>query len=115
MLAAWLHNLNPDLLHIGRFSVKWYGISYVLSALAGYWLYRKLAERGRTDVAPSKVADMITAVGFFGVLLGGRIGWILFYGIHQNHDADPWYWWLRVWEGGMASHGGILGIVIVTF
>ncbi len=93
---------------------RWYGLSYVLSALVGYWLYRRLAVRGYTDVAPGKVGDMVTWVGLFGVLLGGRIGWIWFYGKHQDHGTDPW-WWTRVWEGGMSSHGGIYGIVIVTF
>jgi phosphatidylglycerol---prolipoprotein diacylglyceryl transferase len=115
VLAAWLHTLDPDIVHIGRFSLKWYGLSYVLSALFGYWLYRRLAERKYTDIAPARVADFITWIGILGVIAGGRIGWILFYGLKQNHENDPWYWWLRVWEGGMSSHGGILGIVIVTY
>jgi phosphatidylglycerol:prolipoprotein diacylglycerol transferase len=115
VLAAWLHTLDPFIFRVGDFGPRWYGLSYVLSALIGYWLYRRLAQRGYTDIPPAKVADFITWVGLFGVLLGGRIGWILGYGMFQKHPPGDQWWWLRVWEGGMASHGGILGIVIVTY
>jgi phosphatidylglycerol---prolipoprotein diacylglyceryl transferase len=114
VLAAWLHTLDPFVFRVGDFGPRWYGLSYVLSALIGYWLYRRLAQRGYTDLPAEKVADFITWVGLFGVLLGGRLGWILLYGLFQDHAGDR-LWWLRVWKGGMASHGGILGIVIVTY
>jgi phosphatidylglycerol---prolipoprotein diacylglyceryl transferase len=114
VLAAWLHSIDPEIIRIGPVSLKWYGLSYVLSALAGYWLYRRLAARNYTDIAPARVADFITYIGVFGVMIGGRVGWILFYGVKQEHAGDPW-WWLKVWEGGMSSHGGILGIVLATY
>lgn len=114
MFAAWLQNLDPFIFSINGFGPRWYGLSYVVSALVGYWLYKRLAERGYADIPPSKVADLITWVGLLGVLLGGRLGWIIFYGSHQDHGGDQ-FWWARVDKGGMASHGGILGIVVVTF
>ena len=101
--------------HINGYGPRWYGLSYVAAALCGFWLYRHLARRGYTDIPPQKVADLITWVGLFGVLLGGRIGWIIFYGRYAQHAPDDYWWWIRVDQGGMASHGGILGIVIVTF
>ena len=113
VFAVWLHHLDPFVFQFNGIGPRWYGLSYVLSALAGYWLYCWLAKRGYTDLAVAKVADFITWIGLFGVLLGGRIGWIVFYGWGEIHDT-PW-WWLQVWKGGMASHGGILGIVVVTF
>jgi phosphatidylglycerol:prolipoprotein diacylglycerol transferase len=115
VFAVWFHNLDPFVFRTGDFGPRWYGLSYVLAGLIGYWLYRRLALRGYTDLPAEKVADFITWVGLFGVLLGGRIGWILLYGVFQEHAPGDRTWWLRVWEGGMASHGGILGIVIVTF
>ncbi len=113
MLAAFLNNFDPFVFRIGNFGPRWYGLSYVVSALLVYWLYKRLAERGYTDLHPAKVADFITWTGLFGVLLGGRLGWILWYGRYQAHDS-PW-WMFEVQNGGMASHGGIYGIVIVTF
>ncbi len=113
MLAAYLHSFGPFVFRIGEFGPRWYGLSYVLSALVAFWLYKRLATRGYTDIPPAKVADFITWTGLFGVLVGGRVGWILFYGIKEQHE-HPW-WMLEVWKGGMSSHGGILGIVIVTF
>ena len=113
MLATYLHSLGPFVFRIGEFGPRWYGLSYVLSALVGFWLYRRLAERGYSEVKPDKIADFITWCGIFGVLLGGRIGWILFYGIKEPHE-NPW-WMLEVWKGGMSSHGGILALVLVTY
>ena len=113
MLATYLHSFGPFVFRIGELSPRWYGLSYVLSALVGFWLYRHLAKRGYTDIAPEKVADFITWAGLFGVLLGGRIGWIIFYGIKEPHE-NPW-WMFEVWKGGMSSHGGILALVLVTY
>ncbi len=112
-MLAFLNNFDPFVFRIGNFGPRWYGLSYVVSALLVYWLYKKLAQRGYTDLAPEKVADFITYTGLFGVLLGGRLGWILWYGRYQAHES-PW-WMFEVQNGGMASHGGIYGIVLVTF
>lgn len=113
VLATFLHSFSPFVFRIGDVGPRWYGLSYVLSALAGYWLYRRLAARGYTDIGPEKVADFVTWTGLFGVLLGGRVGWILFYGFKEPHE-NPW-WMFEVWKGGMSSHGGILGLLIVTY
>ena len=115
VFAAWLNNFDPFIFQIGGFGPRWYGLSYVVSALIGYRLYFRLAQRGYTDIGPARVADFITWIGLFGVLLGGRLGWILWYGRFQYHAPEDHVWWLRIWEGGMSSHGGILGIVVVTF
>jgi phosphatidylglycerol:prolipoprotein diacylglycerol transferase len=116
VLAYYLHDLSP---YIVRFpngmGLHWYGLAYVLSFLIGGWLYRWLAERGYTDLPASQVTDFICWAAVFGVMIGGRIGWILFYGIWEDHSLDPWYWPFAVWSGGMASHGGILGLVLFTF
>ncbi len=113
MLATFLHSLGPFVFSIRGMGPRWYGLSYVLSALVGFWLYRHLARRGYTDIGQEKVADFITWAGLFGVLLGGRVGWIIFYGFKEPHD-HPW-WMFEVWKGGMSSHGGILSLVFVTF
>lgn len=113
MFAYYLHDLSPFVFKIGDWGPRWYGIAYVLSFLFAYWLYRWLARHGYTDMPEEKVADFITYAGIFGVMVGGRIGWILFYGLRQTHES-PW-WPIEVWKGGMSSHGGILSLVLFTW
>lgn len=112
MLAVWLHDLSPFVFKIGSWGPRWYGVAYIVSFALGYWLYSWLARRGYTDMPEEKMGDFITLAAVFGVMIGGRLGWILFYGMKQTHDS-PW-WPLKVWEGGMASHGGIIGLVLFT-
>src|SRR6185369_11128923 len=115
VFAVWLQNLDPFIFNVHGYGPRWYGFSYVAAALCAFWLYRRLAQRGYTDLPPAKVADLITWVGLFGVLLGGRLGWIIFYGRFAQHAPEDHWWWARVWEGGMSSHGGIIGVVLSTF
>ena len=69
-------------------------------------------KRGYCDLPPERVSDFITWTALFGVLLGGRIGYVLFYRPEMLRDPLSI---LRVWEGGMASHGGMIGILALTF
>ncbi len=93
---------------------RWYGLAYVLAFAIGYVLYHRLAKRQFTEMPPQQVGDFITWAAVFGVMIGGRLGWTLFYGLKQDHSGDPWYWPFEVWKGGMASHGGIIGLVLFT-
>lgn len=113
MLAYYLHTLSPFIVRLwGNAGLHWYGFAYVLAFLAGWWLYRWLAQRGYSQLAPGQVGDFITLTAIFGVMLGGRLGYVLFY--KPSMLLDPLSI-LRVYDGGMASHGGILGIIAFTF
>jgi phosphatidylglycerol:prolipoprotein diacylglycerol transferase len=119
VLAYYLHDLSPFIIRFPNgMGLHWYGLAYVLSFVLGGWLYRWLAERGYTDLPPAQVSDFICGAAVFGVMLGGRLGWFLFYLLPQEGlaalRADPLLFF-KVWEGGMASHGGILGLVLFTF
>lgn len=115
MLAYFLHQFSPFLFEIrSGIGPRWYGLAYVAAFLLGFWLYRWLARRGYTDLPEAQVGDFITWAAVFGVFIGGRLGWIVFYGLRQDHALDPWWWPFEVWKGGMASHGGILGLVFFT-
>jgi phosphatidylglycerol:prolipoprotein diacylglycerol transferase len=92
--------------------LRWYGLSYVLAFLLANALLTRLARRGLSPIAPEKTGDFITWAALFGVLLGGRIGYVLLYD-WERVVLEPLSA-LRVWEGGMASHGGILGLVFFT-
>ncbi len=110
----YLHQLSPFLWEISEgVGIRWYGLSYVLAFLGGQRIYQRLSERRLNPIAPHAVQDFITWAAVFGVLLGGRLGYMLLYDFSRllEHPASA----LRVWEGGMASHGGILGLVLYTF
>jgi phosphatidylglycerol:prolipoprotein diacylglycerol transferase len=109
----YLHQLSPFIVQFGEgFGLRWYGFMYVAAFLIGYRLYRYLSERGLNPLEPKHVDDFITWAAVFGVLLGGRLGYKLLYD-WENLLADP-VSLIRVWEGGMASHGGIIGLVLYT-
>ena len=115
VLAFFLHQFSPFIVEFrDGVGLRWYGLAYVAAFLLGYLLYRRLADRGYTDLPPAQVSDFITWAAVFGVMIGGRVGWILFYGLRQDHTGDPWWWPLEVWKGGMSSHGGILGLILFT-
>jgi phosphatidylglycerol---prolipoprotein diacylglyceryl transferase len=113
MLAYYLHDLSPFVVRFSdSFAIHWYGLAYVLGFYLCYLVMRFLAKRGLSEIKPEQVADFITLVALFGVVLGGRIGYILLYGMSEYRDT-PWEA-LKLWKGGMASHGGIAGIALFT-
>ena len=114
VLAYFLHDLSPFLFEFrDGFGLRWYGLAYVIAFLLGGGLYQWLARRGFTDLPPEQVSDFITWAAVFGVMIGGRLGWVIFYG-WRGVLAEP-LTIFEVWKGGMASHGGILGLVIFTY
>jgi len=119
VFATYVHQLDPVIFDLfGGFKLRWYGLAYLVGFLAGYFLLKRLAERRLWVMAPEKTADFIAAAALLGVFIGGRLGYVFFYQIPRDgwdsFVRDPLVL-VRVWEGGMASHGGILGLVIFTF
>jgi phosphatidylglycerol---prolipoprotein diacylglyceryl transferase len=111
MLAYYLHDLSPHLIVItDDIKPAWYGLSYVLGFYLAYRVMLFLAGRGLSEIKKENAADFITLVALFGVVLGGRVGYMLLYDwdlfVHQ-----PWRI-LMIHQGGMASHGGIAGVTL---
>ena len=108
MLLDW----DPVALVIGPVHIHWYGLMYVLG-FAGFWLLGlHHARRAHTAVAPEQVSDLLF-YGALGAIIGGRLGSALFY--HSDHLlADPWMI-LRIWEGGMSFHGGLVGVLVAVW
>jgi phosphatidylglycerol:prolipoprotein diacylglycerol transferase len=111
-LAYWHHNLSPFVPFL-QFSdaigVRWYGLAYVLGFVGGAWLFQRYAKTGRSRLPADKAWDLIIVL-VAGVMIGGRLGSFIFY-----HPADLFHdplSFFRVWEGGMASHGGFLGLAV---
>jgi len=100
---------NPIAFEVGRVKVHWYGIMYLLGFASAWWLARRRAARPDSTWKPNDVDDLIF-FAMLGVIFGGRIGYVLFYGL-SFWAADPWYP-LKIWEGGMSFHGGLLGVIV---
>lgn len=119
VFSTYVHDLNPVLLRItDAIQLRWYGLAYLFGFIGGFLLLKHLAQRGLWVLKPEKTGDFIAAAALFGVFLGGRLGYLFFYQLPESGwetlAHDPLIV-LRVWEGGMASHGGILGLVIFTW
>lgn len=118
-VATYVHDLNPVIFSItDTLALRWYGFAYLVGFVAGYFLLAWLSRRNLFPVPKEKLSDFITYVAIIGVLVGGRLGYVLFYQL-PNHGLaefvkDP-LMALRVWEGGMASHGGMIGVGLYTF
>ncbi len=109
-LAFWVHHFSPFLgPHWGNFGIRYYGLSYVLGFLTAAALLIRYARAGRSQLAVNKVGDLMVAV-VFGVMIGGRLGSFLLY--HPDQLVRDPLSFFRVWEGGMASHGGFVGVAV---
>lgn len=109
-LAYWVHNLSPFLVRFGEnFGIRYYGLAYLLGFVACGWLLVRYHRAGRTPLNSDDATDLVLAV-VVGTILGGRLGYFILYQPHV-FSRDPLAL-IRVWEGGMASHGAFLGIAI---
>jgi len=108
---AWMiyPAIDPVIFSVGPLSVRWYGLMYVIGFILAWRIARSRAAQPHSTWTPQLVDDLI----FFcavGVILGGRLGWVLFYGI-EDIIREP----LRIfqiWKGGMSVHGGVIGVII---
>ncbi len=105
-------DIDPVALQLGPLAIHWYGLMYGVGFLAGWWLGRVAARRPWSPVRPAQMEDLLIYVAF-GVIAGGRIGYILFYDMGQVL-IDP-VRLIRLWEGGMSFHGGLLGVLFACW
>jgi phosphatidylglycerol---prolipoprotein diacylglyceryl transferase len=112
VLAYYLHDLNPLIFRLwDNVGPRWYGLAYVLAFASSYLLFHLLAKRGYADLPVARVGDFITGVALFGVIIGGRLGYVFFYKPDMLREPLSI---LKVWEGGMSSHGGMIGVLLFT-
>jgi phosphatidylglycerol:prolipoprotein diacylglycerol transferase len=104
--------IDPVAISLGPVQVHWYGLMYLVGFLGFWWLGKRRARRADSPVSPEQVGDMLF-YGALGVVLGGRIGYVLFYNFPAFVD-DP-LMLFRVWQGGMSFHGGLLGVLLVAW
>ena len=103
-------DIDPVALALGPIKVHWYGLTYIGGLAFAWWLARRRAViQPYSPLQRDQVDDLIFYAAV-GIVLGGRLGYALFYGFGRLAD-DP-LWLFRVWEGGMAFHGGLLGVLV---
>jgi phosphatidylglycerol:prolipoprotein diacylglycerol transferase len=104
---------DPIALQLGPLAIRWYGLMYLVAFLAFYllgrWRVRRTHYGASTGLRPSDVEDLLF-YGVLGVVIGGRLGYVLFYkpAYYLQHPLEI----LAVWQGGMAFHGGLLGVLV---
>ncbi|MEX2578508.1 MAG: prolipoprotein diacylglyceryl transferase [Verrucomicrobiales bacterium] len=114
LLAVYVHHLDPFAIQFTEtFGVRWYGLAYVAGFLAGFLLLRWFVKLGACELKKEQVADFITIVAIFGVMFGGRLGYMLLYN-PAEFFANPLSFF-DFMGGGMSSHGGIAGVVIACW
>jgi phosphatidylglycerol:prolipoprotein diacylglycerol transferase len=105
-------NINPVALQLGPLKVHWYGLGYLAGFMAAWWLGRRRALQPHSPLKPEQMEDLIFYCAL-GVVLGGRIGYVLFYNLPSFLDNPLIIF--RIWEGGMAFHGGLLGVLLAIW
>lgn len=100
---------DPIAIHLGPFGIHWYALAYIVSLLGGWMIARRLV-RLAPVVATREQVDDFASWAVLGVVLGGRLGYVLFYkpGFYLTHPLQI----LHVWQGGMSFHGGALGVIV---
>jgi phosphatidylglycerol---prolipoprotein diacylglyceryl transferase len=104
--------LSPVALHIGAFDLRWYSLAYLAGIFVGFWYLLKLLRQPGAPMA-RRHADDLVFYAALGIILGGRIGYVLFYnlGEYLRHPIEI----LKLWDGGMSFHGGVIGTSLGIF
>ncbi|MFW6348937.1 MAG: prolipoprotein diacylglyceryl transferase [Thiohalospira sp.] len=101
--------IDPVALDLGPVQIHWYGLMYLIGFLGAWWLGRVRARRPGSGWDPAELGDLLF-YGAVGVVLGGRLGYVIFYD-PATYLAEPWMVF-ALWEGGMAFHGGLVGVIV---
>jgi len=120
-LAAWLHNIDPFAIEFPEGfilpGIRWYGLAYLATFALGYLFTRRIVRLGVTTLRVSEVMDFVIAIAI-AVVLGGRLGYVLFYKPElfiTFSSGFPYWGVLQLNQGGMSSHGGMIGVGLVTW
>lgn len=104
--------IDPVIFSFGPLAVRWYGLAYLAGFAVCWWLGTLRAKRPGSDWDQQAVSDVVF-YGAVGAVLGGRVGYVLFYGFEQ-WLRDP-LWLFRIWDGGMSFHGGLVGALLALW
>ena len=102
-------NIDPIAFSVGPLAVRWYGLMYLAGFAIGWWLGLRRIKQGAAPITRQQLDDLLFLV-VLGVILGGRLGYVLFYkpGYYAAHPLEIF----AIWQGGMSFHGGLLGVML---
>ena len=112
----YVHDLNPVLISFGFFEIRWYSLAYIFGILIGWWIAKKIIifkVKNKNVTFDVKIFDDLVSYIIISIILGGRIGYIIFYNFSYyfiNH-LDIF----KIWQGGMSFHGALIGVVLGTY
>ncbi len=108
-----LHQIDPVAFSLGPLKVHWYGLMYLLAFVSAWWLGQRRVAAGRLPGVDGNAFSDLLFYGMLGVVLGGRLGYILFYDLatYVQHPLQVF----KVWQGGMSFHGGLLGVMFAAW
>tara|TARA_B100000700_G_scaffold331057_1_gene461043 strand:+ start:4304 stop:5113 length:810 start_codon:yes stop_codon:yes gene_type:complete len=110
-----IHNLNPVFVDLGFFQIKWYSLAYIFGIIFG-WMYSKkiiqILQEKELTFKTIKKSDFDSLISFLvlGIILGGRLGYVLFYNF--EYYSQNYFEIFKLWNGGMSFHGGLIGVII---
>jgi len=104
--------IDPVIFSIGPLQLRWYGLMYLLGFLAVYILGKRRCKYPWSPLSAAQIEDLVF-YGALGAIIGGRIGYVLYF-FYDYFLTDP-MWLFRIWEGGMAFHGGFLGVILSLY
>lgn len=117
MEDIYVHQLSPFLVHFsGVWGIRWYGLSYLTGFFFAWLSVWYMAKKGTIKMTPDDAGDFVMYIAI-GTLVGGRLGYVLFYSPHllfEFSNTLPFWGALEVHKGGMASHGGIIGVIVAA-
>ncbi|MBI3516746.1 MAG: prolipoprotein diacylglyceryl transferase [Proteobacteria bacterium] len=104
-------NIDPVLIQIGPFGIRWYALAYIAGIVLGWWWCKRLLAKP-PQVMSREAFDDFILWATLGIVLGGRFGYVLFYrpDFYVEHPLEA----LKVWQGGMSFHGGLLGVLLAV-
>jgi phosphatidylglycerol:prolipoprotein diacylglycerol transferase len=108
-ISYWDLHVHPEIFRVGWFALRWYSLAYLAGIVLGWWYLLKLLAQPGAPMA-RRHADDLVFYATLGVILGGRLGYVLFYKplTYWNHPMEI----LRLWDGGMSFHGGVIGVTL---
>ncbi len=107
MFGYIVWNVNPEIVHIGNLTIRWYGILFATAFLVSYYIFAKFYKEANI---PLEKLDKLTLYVALGTIIGARLGHVCFYepGYYCSHPSEI----IKIWHGGLASHGAAIGIVL---